>query len=125
MGVVNKQFMPIPRSLEGRTAPVHPGELLREDFMKPLGLSAAALAKALHVPARRVSEIVREQRGLSGEMVLRLARYFRMSSQFWMRMQTQYDLDVAVDSLAATIRREVRPAPRNRTTGELKPVTTA
>jgi antitoxin HigA-1 len=102
-----------------------PGEFLREEFMKPLGLSASAPGMVLHVPARRVSEIMRERRGLSGEIVLRLARYFRVSPRFWMPVQTQYDLDVAEDSLAAAIRREVRPAQRNRQTGELKPVTTA
>jgi antitoxin HigA-1 len=80
--------------------------------MKPLGLSAAGLARALHVPARRVSEIVEQRRGLSGEMVLRLARYFRVSPQFWMRMQTTYDLEVAEDSLARTIWREVHPRKR-------------
>lgn len=88
--------------------------------MKPLGLSSTALAKALHVPARRVSEIVKGRRGLDGEMVLRLARYFGMSSEFWMRMQTTYDLEVAQDTIAAQIRREVRPAPHDPITGELR-----
>lgn len=90
--------------------------------MKPLGLSAMALAKALHVPPRRILEIVNERRGLNGEMVLRLARYFGMSPQFWMRMQTHYELTTAEDTMARTIRREVRPAPRDPMTGELKAV---
>jgi len=117
--------MPIPRQSEDRIPPIHPGEFLREDFMKPLGLSSSALANALHIPARRVSEIVRQRRGLNVEMVLRLARYFSMSPEFWMRMQTKYDLDIAEDKLAATIRREVQPAPRSRTTGDLKPAANA
>lgn len=89
--------------------------------MKPLGLSVSALAKNLHVPQRRVSEIVAERRGLDAEMVLRLARYFGMSPEFWMRAQTTYDLEVAQDAVAARIRREVRPAARDPKTGELKP----
>lgn len=103
--------------------PLHPGEMLREEFMAPLGLSANALALALHVPATRISEIVNERRGITADTALRLARYFNMSPQFWMNVQSHYDLDSAQDALAASIRREVRPAPRDRKTGELKQAT--
>ncbi len=105
--------------------PLHPGEMLREEFMKPLGLSANALALALRVPVTRISEIVNERRSVTADTALRLARYFRMSPGFWLRLQTQYDLEVAEDESAATIRREVQPAPRDMRTGELKPAATA
>jgi len=93
--------------------------------MKPLGLSANALALALRVPVTRISEIVNERRSVTADTALRLAHYFRMSPGFWLRLQTQYDLEVAQDQLAATIRREVRPAPRDAETGELKPAALA
>jgi addiction module HigA family antidote len=102
--------------------PLHPGEMLREEFMKPLGLSANALALALRVPVTRISEIVHERRSISADTALRLARYFRMSPEFWMRLQAQYDLETAQDSLAKTIEREVRPVSRHRKT---EPVTQA
>ncbi|MGB6133272.1 MAG: HigA family addiction module antitoxin [Acidobacteriaceae bacterium] len=105
--------------------PLHPGEMLREEFMKPLGLSANALALALRVPVTRISEIVNERRSVTADTALRLARYFRMSPGFWLRLQTQYDLEVAEDESAAAIRREVQPAPRDSRTGELKPAATA
>jgi antitoxin HigA-1 len=101
--------------------PLHPGEMLREEFMKPLGLSSNALALALRVPVTRISEIVNERRGVTADTALRLARYFGMSPNFWMRLQTQFDLETAEDERAAVIRREVRPAPRDAKTGELKP----
>jgi antitoxin HigA-1 len=105
--------------------PLHPGEMLREDFMKPLGLSANALALALRVPVTRISEIVNERRSITADTALRLSRYFQMSPAFWLRLQTQYDLDVAEDELAAIIRKEVQPAPRDEKTGDLKPAATA
>jgi addiction module HigA family antidote len=94
--------------------PLHPGEMLREEFMKPLGLSANALALALRVPVTRISEIVHQRRSVSADTALRLARYFRMSPEFWMRLQAQFDLETAQDALSATIEREVRPVPRDR-----------
>jgi addiction module HigA family antidote len=106
--------------IQRRMPTVHPGEFLREDFMKPLGLSAAALARALRVSPRRVSEIVKEKRGLDAGMMLRLTQYCGMSVRFRANVQTQYDLEVAEDTIAKTIRREVKPAPRDRRTGELK-----
>jgi len=89
--------------------PLHPGEMLREEFMKPLGLSANALAMELHVPVSRISEILRERRGISGDTALRLARYFNMSPEFWMGIQTRFELDAAVDAAGAAIEREIRP----------------
>jgi antitoxin HigA-1 len=100
--------------------PLHPGEMLREDFMKPLGLSANALALALRVPVTRISEIVNERRSVTADTALRLSRYFGMSPEFWMRLQAQYDLEVAADHALKQINLEVHPAPRDRKTGELK-----
>lgn len=100
--------------------PLHPGEMLREEFMRPLGISSNALALALHVPVTRISEIVKERRSVTADTALRLAQYFGMPADFWMNLQTQYELETAEDHLAASIRREVRPAPRDRKTGELK-----
>jgi addiction module HigA family antidote len=105
--------------------PLHPGEMLREEFMRPLGISANALALALRVPVTRISEIVNERRSITADTALRLARYFGMSAEFWMRLQAQYELENAQDELAASIRREVNPAPRDRKTGELKQQATA
>ncbi len=97
--------------------PVHPGEHLREDFLKPLGLNANALAMDLHVPATRIGDILAERRGITPETALRLARYFHTTPEFWMNMQVRYELDVAEDENAARIDREVTPleAARMRT----------
>ena len=89
--------------------PVHPGETLREDFLEPLNMSASALAKALHVAAPTVNEIVRENKGVSPMMALRLARYFGGSAQWWLNMQSTYDLKVAEKEAAKKIEREVQP----------------
>ncbi len=91
--------------------PLHPGEMLREEFMKPLGLSANALAMELRVPVSRISEILRERRGISGDTALRLARYFNMSPEFWMGIQSQFELDAAADAAGDAIEREIRPRP--------------
>ena len=103
-----------------RMLPLHPGEMLREEFMVPLGLSANALALALRVPATRISEIVHERRGITGDTALRLARYFRMTPEFWMNLQSHYELETARETVDAQIRKVVTPAPRDRKTGELK-----
>jgi addiction module HigA family antidote len=87
--------------------PVHPGEILREDYLVELGMSANALAKALNVPAPRINEIVRERRGVSADTALRLARYFDTTPQFWLNLQTAYDLRVAESSVGRKIAREV------------------
>src|SRR5580658_5603155 len=75
--------------------PIHPGEILREEFMKPLGLSQNALARALRVPPRRINEIVLEKRGVSADTALRLARYFGTSAEMWTGLQADYDLRLA------------------------------
>lgn len=90
--------------------PVHPGEILRADFMEPLRLSMNRLALDLRVPVTRVAEIVHERRGITPDTALRLARYFNTSAGFWLNLQSAYDLEVAQDKLARTIEREVRPA---------------
>jgi antitoxin HigA-1 len=74
-------------------APVHPGEILREDFMKPVGLSVNKLAPELHVPATRIGEIVHERRRITAETALRLARYFKTNAEFWLNLQNFYDLE--------------------------------
>lgn len=100
--------------------PIHPGEMLREEFLVPLGLSANALAIAIGVPATRVGEIVNERRGITADTALRLAQYFHMSAEFWMGLQSDYDLEVARYSSLKKIKETVRPAPRDRKTGALK-----
>jgi len=89
--------------------PVHPGEVLREDFLKPLGLSANALSKALHVPAGRVNDIVLERRGVTPDTALRLARFFGGDAQSWLNLQQMYDLKVTEQAKAAQIEAEIEP----------------
>lgn len=90
-------------------APIHPGEHLREDFMKPLGLSVNALALALRVPATRMLAIVKEKRRISPDTALRLGRYFKMSPEFWLNLQTHYELALAERESLRAIEREVFP----------------
>lgn len=90
--------------------PVHPGEVLREDFMVPLGLSANALAKALNVPAPRINDIVRGRRGVSADTAMRLARYFGGDARSWLNLQAAYDLRVAEIASGKRIAREISPA---------------
>ncbi len=96
--------------------PAHPGEVLREDFLRPMGLSQYALAKALGIPQIRVSEIVRGMRAVTPDTALRLARYFGTSAEFWVGMQATHDLEAARDRLGDTIAARVRPhaEPRGR-----------
>jgi antitoxin HigA-1 len=89
--------------------PIHPGEILREDFMLPLGLSMNKLALDLHVPVTRIAEIVHERRSITPDTALRLARYFNTSARFWLNAQAAYDLEVAEDELQHTIERDVSP----------------
>jgi len=91
--------------------PVHPGEVLREDFMAPLKLSMNRLALDLHVPVTRIAEIVHERRGITPDTALRLARYLNTSARFWLNLQAAYDLEVAEDELEHAVEREVRPLP--------------
>jgi addiction module HigA family antidote len=89
--------------------PLHPGEVLREDFLRPAGLTANALAKALHVPAPRVNDIVRERRGVSADTAMRLARYFGGDARSWLNLQAIYDLRLAEIANARKIEREIMP----------------
>ena len=89
--------------------PIHPGEILREDFMKPLGLSMNRLALDLHVPVTRIAEIVHERRSITPDTALRLGRYFHATARFWLNAQAAYDLELAQDQLQKTVEREVRP----------------
>jgi addiction module HigA family antidote len=92
-----------------KLSPIHPGEILREEFMKPLGLSANKLALEIRVPSNRIVAVVNGKRSLSADTSLRLARYFNTSADFWMNLQARYDLQQAEDELSAAIMREVRP----------------
>ena len=89
--------------------PVHPGEILLEDFLKPMAISQYRLAKNIGVPPRRINEIVQGKRAITADTALRLARYFNMESQFWMNLQTHYDLECTTEVLGDRLEREVRP----------------
>ena len=95
--------------MTARLAPVHPGEVLLEEFLEPMGLSQYRLAKDIGVPPRRVNEIVHGTRAVSANTALRLSRYFGMSERFWLNLQAQYDLDVERDRLGDRLEREVSP----------------
>lgn len=92
--------------------PVHPGEILREEFMAPLRLSMNRMAMDLRVPVTRIADIVNERRAITADTALRFARYFRNAAAFWMNLQTRYDLEVAQDEIAAKVARDVRPLER-------------
>lgn len=92
-----------------RLPPVHPGEVLREDLMTPLGLSINGLARHLRVPVARMSEIVNGRRSITADTALRLARYFAMTPQFWMNLQAAYDLDLVTRASADRLKRDVHP----------------
>lgn len=98
--------IPAPKN---RMRPIHPGEVLREDFLKPLGMSANALAKALRVPASRINDIALERRGISVDTAMRLVRYFGGDVQSWLNLQLAYDLKVAQKTIASKIAKEVEP----------------
>ena len=89
--------------------PVHPGEVLLEDFLKPMGISQYRLAKGLGVPVQRIHDLVHGRRALTADTALRLARFFGMEAQFWMNLQTRYDLERTADVLADRLDHEVRP----------------
>jgi addiction module HigA family antidote len=95
--------------MEKKLAPIHPGEVLLEEFLQPMGLSQNRLALALGIPPRRINEIVLGKRRITADTALRLARYFQMSPQFWLGLQMDYDLDVAEDTLAERLDTEVKP----------------
>ena len=92
-------------------SPIHPGEILLEEFLKPMELSQNRLAIDIHVPARRINEIVQGKRRITADTALRLGRFFGNSPQFWLGLQMDYDLDVAEDSLKDRLDREVHPYP--------------
>lgn len=92
---------------EKKLQPIHPGEVLLEEFLKPMGLSQNRLALDIRVPARRINEIVLGKRRITADTALRLARYFGTSPQFWLGLQMDYDLDIASDALSGRIEQEV------------------
>jgi addiction module HigA family antidote len=92
-----------------RLAPVHPGEILLEEFLVPMGISQYRLAKDILVPPRRINEIVHGTRAVSADTALRLARYFGTSERFWLNLQAQYELDVESDRIGQKIEKEIRP----------------
>jgi antitoxin HigA-1 len=92
-----------------RMRPVHPGEVLREDYLKPLEMSVNALAKALHVPAPRINDIVRERRGITPDTAMRLARYFGGDARSWLNLQQAYELRLAELDVGKAIEHEVKP----------------
>jgi addiction module HigA family antidote len=92
-----------------RLAPVHPGEILLEEFLVPMGISQYRLAKDVGVPPRRINEIVHGTRAVSADTALRLARYFGTSERFWLNLQAQHDLDVEYDRVGERIAKEVTP----------------
>lgn len=89
--------------------PIHPGEVLKEDFLEPLGLTAYRVAKETGVSAQHIGRVIKGTRGVSGDLALRLARYFGTSAQLWMGLQAQYDLDIAEDQAGREIEKRVRP----------------
>ncbi len=91
-----------------RFAPVHPGEILLDEFLRPMQISQYQLAKDINVPPRRINEIVHGDRAISADTALRLSRYFGMSEAFWMNLQAHYDLEVQKDKLSGRLEREVR-----------------
>ena len=98
-------------------APIHPGEILSQDFMKPLKLSMNKLAMDLRVPTTRIAEIVHGARSVTADTALRLARYFNTSPQFWLNLQRDYDLQIAEDAKMGEICRDVRPLPASSVAG--------
>ena len=95
--------------MKRKLGPIPPGEILLEEFMKPLGLSASALGRALDVPPNRISDIVRARRDITADTALRLGRYFGTTPEFWLNLQTRYDLDCIKDARLAEIERTVAP----------------
>lgn len=87
--------------------PIHPGEILLEEFLHPLGISQYQLAKDISVPPRRINEIVHGQRSITADTALRLARYFRTSERFWLNLQSRYDLDIEKERLGGRLERQV------------------
>ena len=97
-----------PRIMKKTLHPVHPGEVLSEEFLKPMNLSQNRVALSIGVPARRINEIVLGKRSISADTALRLARFFGVSPEFWLGLQAQYDLDVTAEALGKRLEQEVR-----------------
>ncbi|MGD9209634.1 MAG: HigA family addiction module antitoxin [Desulfobacteraceae bacterium] len=93
---------------EKKLTPIHPGEILNEDFLIPMGITQYRLAKDMSVPPRRINEIVHGKRAVTADTALRLGRFFGMSPQFWLNLQTRYDLEIAEDLLGKRLDEEVR-----------------
>jgi addiction module HigA family antidote len=91
-----------------KDAPIHPGEILLEEFLKPMGISQYQVAKDISVPARRINEIVLGKRSISADTALRLSRYFRLSERFWLNLQSAYDLAIEKDRLEGRLESEVK-----------------
>ena len=91
-----------------KIAPIHPGEILLEEFLKPMGISQNRIALDIRVPARRINEIVHGKRRITADTALRLAKYFDMSPQFWLGLQMDYDLDIAEDQLTERLKSEIQ-----------------
>ena len=91
-----------------KMAPIHPGEILLEEFLHPLGISQYKLSKDVSVPPRRINEIVQGKRSITADTALRLSRYFGLSERFWLNLQSRYDLEVEKDKLDARLAKEVR-----------------
>jgi len=89
--------------------PIHPGEVLLTQFLEPIGVTQYRLAKDIGVSPRRINEIVHGRRAISADTALRLGRFFSMEAQFWLNLQTHYDMEVALDALAGRLEKEVRP----------------
>jgi addiction module HigA family antidote len=96
--------------MKNRMRPIHPGEVLREEFLRPMGISGCRLAEALKVPANRITSIVNESRAVTADTALRLARYLGTTPEFWMNLQKTYELRVAERKVGGRVRREVEPA---------------
>lgn len=94
--------------MTSKITPIHPGEILKEEFLKPLELTEYRLAKDIGVPPRRINEIVHGMRAITADTALRLGRYFGISPQFWMNLQTRYDLEKWTDALQTRLAREVK-----------------
>ncbi len=95
--------------IKNNLRPIHPGEILREEFLLPLGLSANALSLALRVPATRIHEVVRQRRGITSDTAIRLARYFNTTPQFWLNLQTNFNLKQTSIQMGDIIDREIQP----------------
>lgn len=99
-------------------SPIHPGEILLSEFIEPYGLTPNRLARSIGVPARRIQEIVRGSRAITADTALRLARYFSTSTEFWLNLQSHYDLEMALEQLGDRLEREVKPLAMRHTVTE-------